>query len=900
MKQMRVLVASGALCVSLVVPGATLQAQPAERVNGRTALGLVLRQLNNTGTFMMATAHPDDEINGLLALLSHGEGVRTTLVTATRGDGGQNEIGPELFDALAVLRTEELLAAHRLDGAEQFFTRAVDFGYSFSRDETFEAWGREVILGDFVRMIRTLRPDVVAGMSPDGAGGGQHHQASAVLAREAYAAAADPTRFPEQLAEGLRPWQVRKFYFMDGFPSFRFGGGFGRSASGGPGGPPGAGRGTARAGTVTINLSRFDPLLGRTYAEIGSQARGMHKCQGMSPVVMLPGPAAIRYRLDDTVIPGQAEQAEGSLFDGVDTSVAGLARYAGPEPPRGLVEALATLARHAATALQVYERGAVEAQRVTLLAGLEAVRTLRDRLAAFGLSDEAVFEIDFRLAQKEAQYERAVVLAHNLRLDVFADDGVVTPGQGVTVLAQVANHGGAAATVEGVRFHGFETADSTCGTGALAPGAVYRCETPLGLPSTAPPTDIHWERLPDAARYRVDPAVPFGAPFRPTPFRATFELDFGTARVAVDRAITFRSGSDLFAGEKRMDLLVVPPFAVEVAPQIAIVPLGAAEPRDVRVTIRNGGVGPASGVVSLELPDGWRQTPERLPVAFTREDEARTVRFAVQPAPDAAAGDYRIGARFEAGGARYDRGYQVVEYPHVGRRHLVHAAETAIKVIDVRLDPELRVGYVDGVGDEVPPAIEQLGAQLEHITSDQLVFGDLSRFDVIVTGVRAYERNQDLRANNDRLLEYVETGGTLVVQYNKFEFNDAQYGPYPARVSRNRVTDEYAPVQVLAPDHQVFGFPNVISDATWSGWVQERGLYFLGDKDRAYADLVELRDTFPSNPGAKRGALVEARYGEGRWLYVGLGLWRQLPAGTPGAYQLLANLLSLGGGSDAP
>ena len=900
MTKMRALAASGALCISLAAPGATLRAQPAEAVNGRTALGLVLRQINNTGTFMMATAHPDDEINGLLALLSHGEGVRTTLVTATRGDGGQNEIGPELFDALAVLRTEELLAAHRLDGAEQFFTRAVDFGYSFSRDETFEAWGREVILGDFVRMIRTLRPDVIAGMSPDGAGGGQHHQASAVLAREAYAAAADPMRFPEQLAEGLRPWQPRKFYFMDGFPAFRFGGGFGRTAPGGPGGPRGGRGQAAPAGTVSINLGRFDPLLGRTYAEIGSQARGMHKCQGMSPIVSLPGPAAIRYRLDDTVIPGHAGQAEQALFDGVDTSIAGLARHAGPQPPPGLVEGLATLARHAATSLQVYERGAVEAQRVTLLAGLGAVRTLRDQLGTFGLSDEAVFEIDFRLAQKQAQYERAVVLAHNLRLDVFADDGVVTPGQPVTVLAQVANHGGAAATVERVRFEGFAAAESTCGTGALAPGAVYRCETPLSLPPTAPPTDIHWERLPDAARYRVDADAPFGAPFRPTPFRATFELDFGTARIAVDRPIAFRYGSDLFAGEKRMELQVVPPFAVDIAPQIAIVPVGAAEPRDVRVTIRNGGVEPASGVVSLELPEGWRQTPERIPVALTREDEARTVRFAVHPVPDAPAGDYRIGARFEAGGAQFDRGYQVVEYPHVGRRHLVHAAETAIKVIDVRLDPELRVGYVDGVGDEVPAAIEQLGARLEHISSDELVFGDLSRFDVIVTGVRAYERNQDLRANNGRLLEYVEAGGTLVVQYNKFEFNEAQYGPYPARVSRNRVTDEYAPVRILTPDHAVFGFPNAISEATWSGWVQERGLYFLGDKDSAYADLVELRDTFPANPGAKRGALVETRYGEGRWLYVGLGLWRQLPAGTPGAYQLLANLLSLGGGAQAP
>ena len=303
--------------------------------------------------------------------------------------------------------------------------------------------------------------------------------------------------------------------------------------------------------------------------------------------------------------------------------------------------------------------------------------------------------------------------------------------------------------------------------------------------------------------------------------------------------------------------------------------------------------------MTLDLPDGWRQTPDRIPVAFTREDEARTVRFAVEPAPEAAAGDYRIGARFEAGGAQFDRGYQVVEYPHVGRRHLVHAADAAIKVLDVRLDPELLVGYVDGVGDEVPPAIEQLGARLEHVTGDDLRFGDLSRYDVIVTGVRAYERNQVLRANNGRLLEYVEAGGTMVVQYNKFEFNDAQYGPYPARVSRGRVTDEHAPVRILAPDHPVFGYPNAISDATWRGWVQERGLYFLGDRDRAYSDLVELRDPFPSNPGAKRGALVEARHGEGRWLYVGLGLWRQLPAGTPGAYQLLANLLSLGGESVA-
>ena len=604
----RALAASVALLVFLSVPGATPRAQPAEPVNGRTELGLVLRQLNNVGTFMSAVAHPDDEINGLLALLSHGEGVRTTLVSATRGDGGQNEIGPELFDALAVLRSEELEAAHRLDGAEQFFTRAVDFGYSFSVEETFEKWGREIILGDFVRLIRTIRPDVIVAMSPDGEGGGQHHQASAIIAREAYAAAADPARFPEHLADGLRPWQPKKFYFREGFPAFRFAGGFGRTG-GGPGGPPpGFGRERRAGGQgASIDLSRFDPLLGRTYAEIGSHARGMHKCQGMSPLVSLPGPASIRYRLDDTVIPGHAGREERSLFDGVDTSIAGLARHAGAEPPPALVEGLAGLARHAATALQVYERGATEAQRVTLLAGLGAVRALRDDLGTFGLSDEAAFEIDFRLARKEAQYERAVVLAHGLRLDVFADDGVVTPGQGITVMAQVANHGGDRATVEGVRFQGFDAAESTCGTGALVPGAVYRCETPLSLPASAAATDIYWERLPDAARYRVDPDVPFGAPFRPTPFRAAFELDFGTATVTVERPVTFRYGSDLFAGEKRMELHVVPPFAVEIAPEIAIAPSARPRPATSGSRFATGG---------SALPPAW--SPSTCPTVGAR------------------------------------------------------------------------------------------------------------------------------------------------------------------------------------------------------------------------------------------------------------------------------------------
>ena len=860
--------------------------QPFASEDARVELGLALRQLNSTGAFLMVTAHPDDENNALLALLAKGEGHRTALLTATRGDGGQNEIGSELFDALAVLRTEELRAAHRLDGAEQYFTRAVDFGYSFSVEETLERWGHEEILGDIVRIIRTVRPDVITAMSPEGRGGGQHHQTSARLAREAYHAAADPARFPEQIEAGLAPWQARKFYFRAGFP-------FGRGRR-----PPGLRQQPAPdPNLTTVDLGGYDPLLGTTYAELGSRARSMHKCQGMSQIIALPaGPAGGRYRLAETTIPGQTGAGETALFDGVDTSIEALARFAGARPPGDLARALSSLAGHAGDALRRFEAEGMAGARAPVLAGLEEVRGLRARLGDMGLADEARQEIDFHLEAKERQFERAAVLAHGLRLDAFAADGVVTPGQPVDVTLRVANRGAAGVAVAAVGLSGLESG-AACEGDQVAGGRVFMCELDARIPVDARPTGIHWSHVEGAARYAFDPDVPFGLSFRPTPFRATFDLDLGTTRVSVERPVAYRYADDIFAGEKRMALQVTPRFAVSMTPEIAIIPANAnadASVREVRVTVTNTGPGPGEGEVRLELPAGWSAAPPAAHVAFSREDESRTVRFSVS-AEEASPGEYRVGAFVQHAGEQYDQGYQVVEYAHTERRHIERPAAGVFKIIDVAIAPDLLVGYVEGVGDAVPPAIEQLGARLEFIGADDLAWADLSPFDVIVTGVRAYERRPDLRANNARLLEYVENGGTVIVQYNKFEFNQAQYGPYSAVVSRNRVTDEQAPIRVLANDHPLFAWPNAIGAAAWDDWVQERGLYFLGERDQRYSDLVELEDTFEYNPGVKRGALVEAQPGRGRWIYVGLGLWRQLPAGTTGAYALLANLLSLGG-----
>ena len=937
-------VAIGALLV--IIPRAQMRVVPVDELQGHAALGLALRHLANTGIVMEATAHPDDEDNGLLVMLNRGQGFRTALATATRGNGGQNEIGPEIFEALGVLRTQELAALHRFDGAEQYFTRAVDFGYSFSIDETFEKWGRDEITADYVRLIRMIRPDVVFAMSPTGNNGGQHHNASAVLSHEAYKLAGDATKYPDQL-KTLRPWQPKKFYYSTGF---------------GPDADP-------SAKLTRVNSSVYDGLLGKTYFDIGTEARSMHKCQGTAQLLALPGPATRNYQLTECTIPGQLQKEEKLLTDGIETSIQALAQFVGAKPPKGLTEGLNAVSAAVQAAQKKFDTESDDAAVVPpLVAGLHTVRVVRSQLRALPLDEAPRYEIDFRLRQKEREFQQALIAASGIRVEALADDGVVVPGQEVNVSLVVANRGAAEVAVRQVKFDGFAD-DAPCaltqvtgegfgrggrggGRGgradapppvpvsALKKDVAGRCDVKLMIPADARITEPYWHRQGDAGRYTFDDDAPFGLPFRPTSFYAQVTLGFPTGNSAqpVEEVfdglpVQYRYQGDIFSGEKRSELLVVPALSVLMSPEVAIVPAASLAPapaapapavpalrgtgrrgappapapaapaapptsaasREIRVTVVNSSPDPAEGVVTLDMPKGWTSTPAEQPVTLSRSDESQTVRFAVRPAVGTAAGAYHVRALVKVAGKTFDRGYRVIEYPHIRRQHIYDSADATLKVVDVRTAPNLLVGYVMGVGDQVPPAIEQLGAKVELIGAEDLAWGNLARFDTIVTGVRAYERRADLRANNSRLLDYVKNGGTLVVQYNKFEFNEAQYGPYPAKVSNDRVTDERAPVTILAGGDPLLNRPNKITDAAWSGWVQERGLYFLdGDHDSRYQDLLQLEDPFPFNKGVKKGALVAASYGKGRWIYVGLGLWRELPAGVDGAYQLLANLISLG------
>ncbi|MCX6549402.1 MAG: PIG-L family deacetylase [Acidobacteria bacterium] len=887
---------------------------------GHVALGLAVRKLGVSGTFLQTAAHPDDEHNQIYAMLTHGQGLRSIDVQTTRGAGGQNEIGPELFQDIAVLRTSELMSAHRLDGAEQRFMRTIDYGYSFSPPEVLAKWNQREAVSDVARFIRTFRPDVVLTMNIQGRGGDRAHEATAIVVREGFRAAADPAQFPEQIKEGLRPWQAKKLYFTAG-----------GGVIGAP--PPGGGRGAGAAPAAppappaqpagkfaTIDATVFDPLLGRTYNEIGTDARSNHKCQGMGGLPALPGGAGggrgfgpSRYALQETTIASQKDKDETSFFEGIDTSIAGLAQYAAPNPPESLKTGLAAIADAAQKARQAFDGGNDAGTAAPVVAGLSAVRALRGQLAAMGLSEQARYEIDFRLENEEQDFRDAVLAAYGVSFEALADDGLVIGGQPVKVTLVAISRTGSDVSVTDVSVAGFD-GRAACTPGPLKKDVAFACVADVQIPKDAKLTkpywtDEYWNTRPQKAALDIyPPDVPFGVPFRPSPFQATFRLKAGGVDIVKDMPVQFRYVKDIFQGEKRIEVNVVPAFSVKTTPTTSVVPAPAATAakpveRDIHVSVTNGMKGAAQASVALELPAGWKSVPASAPLNFLAEDESLTVRFAVTVPASVKPGGYTARAVVTSaatGAATFSNGYTDIEYPHIQRQQVIDPAETAFKVMNVKVTPGIRLGYIVGAGDQVPPALEQLGAKVSFIEADELAWGDLSKYDVIMTGVRAYERRRDLRAYNRRLLDFAERGGTVIVQYNKMEFNQAQYGPYPAKVGGGRVTDENAPVVVLVPAHPVFNFPNKIGESTWKDWVQERGLYFLGEKDPKYVDLIQMEDPFPDNAGIKMGSLVEAKVGKGRWLYVGLGLWRQVPAATEGAYQLFANLISLPKAPAAP
>ena len=841
-----------------------VRAETVQEDQGVTGFGLALRKLGTVGSVLYVTAHPDDENNALLVKLSRGQGFRTGLLTLTRGDGGQNEIGPELFEALGVLRTQELMTIHRYDGAEQFFTRAFEFGYSFSVEETLEKWGEEEILRDMVHVIRSFRPQVMISLSPEGTGGGQHHQTSARLAAKAFRLAADPNRFPDQLGDELRPWQALRL-FQTSLP--------GQKKSKDP----------SEIVTVAVDLGTYDRLLGESFAEFGARARGNHRCQGMN-VLPDPSPSMALLRLADQVL--DLKPTGASLFEDLDLSLRSISVH-----DSKLKDGLGQLEKLVSKSQEAYRHSNYSAATETLSQGLELVRKLK------GSTKHP--EARFLLESKQSDFVLALEKGHFLYFDsILVDkrDGTLVPGEEFEVATRFRAPEGSSLSMDRVyllqdsQVFGDSTRleDSRESSGSI--------RSKMTVPPDSEPTQPYWYRSdPAINRFSTQEGFQGTEAVSPPFLKARLEFRSGGVPVVVERPVRYRWFDAELGRARESEIQIVPELSVVLKPTVRIVAPGKTREKEFQVTVRNNRPGKIQARVFLEISPDWAPDPLVHQLQFNQENESIAVIFRVRVPEGVEPGEYPVQARAESGGETYSLGYQVIDYHHIQTRHLYRPAKAVIKAFPLNL-PRIKVGYIMGVGDEVGKATEELGLEVTYLDRESLAVGDLGAFDVIVTGVRAYLNREDLRAFNHRLLQYVSDGGHLVVQYNKYEFNQAQYGPYPSKIDRphDRVTDEDSPIRILEPDHPIFVSPNKLTDEDWQGWVQERGLYFWGEWDPQYQPLLELQDPWRYNREAKRGSLLIAQYGTGTYVYTGLSLFRQLPAGVPGAFRLWVNLLSLG------
>jgi len=788
---------------------------------GVAALANALRQLGASKRVLVIGAHPDDEDSQLLTWLSRGVGAQAAYLSLNRGEGGQNLIGEELGPELGIIRSEELLAARSIDGAHQFFTRAYDFGFSKTADETFRFWPRDSVLHDVLDVIRRFRPQIIvsifSGTPKDGHG---NHQVAGILARQAFDLLRDST------------WGPAKLYRATNFDT----------------------TGT----TLAIPTGGLDPLVGQSYFQIAMAGRSRHRSQDMGQL-QRPGPAFSRSMLVESKV-GNAV----GMFAGVDTSWSGSASY----------PALIDSAR---AALNPYAP-----ERILPL--------LARASAALRPGDD----------EQRAILDGAIAQAAGVIVDGTADDGIVVAGQRLQVEVSVWNTGPDPIAVSAVDFvvpPGWQVDHLEPASGSVAPNTIVVRHFAVTIPVDAPRSQPYFLRRPLAGAFYDWSGVPAdvrGLPFEPPPIVARVRATIGGATVSLSREVAYRY-RDQAVGEIRRPILVTQPFDVAVSPALIVWPVdgSAGGARTVTVMVTNRIRGAAAGVVRLSVPATWSPVrPESL--SFTREDEERSATFTVQLPPTATVGDYTLTATVTGADARVSEGaLSIIDYPHIRPRPSVHPSTVEIRVAKMLLPGLARVGYIRGASDRVPEALLEVGVPVVMLDADSLERGDLSKFDAIVVGSRAYETDQALVRSNGRLLDYVRGGGLLIVQYQQYPFINGGFAPLRMSIAQphDRVTDETAPVTLLQPTAPLFHVPNAIGADDWRGWVQERGLYFAHDWDSTYVPMLEMHDS--GGPPLQGGMLV-APLGRGTYVYTGLAFFRELPAGVVGAYRLFANLLGLG------
>ena len=851
---------------------------------GASGVWQKIQKLKTTASALHTTAHPDDEHGGVLSQLSRGQGVRLALMTLNRGESGDNAIGDELFDGLGIIRTEELIDAGRYYGLDnQYFTTVADYGFSKTMDEALAKWGKENVLRDAVRVIRMNRPFVLIsrfqGNQRDGHG---NHQTAGMITQEAFKAAGDPSMFPEQIAQGLRPWQPMKVYI--------------------------GGQRENEDWAIRVDPGIYSPWLSETYNNFSRMGLSFQRSQTSGRINTSRGPQYGYYKRVGSTVTSRAK--EESFFDGIDTTIPGIFKTIGRPAAAGADTALMAIDREVANAVVAFSMSNPAATVPFLARGLKATR---DAITLLGSGEP---EATFILRVKEQQFQAAIAAALGVDFKAMAQPAGLldatgpfaefaapptmaapVPGQTFEIRALFTNRSAVDVSLRGLELvtaPGWSATPSS----AAPPSTLKYNHTAIQRFNVSLASDVALSSKPyftrasiQGARYEVkDPKQLHRASSEP-PAVAVAKFSVEGVDVEVLEVVTRREGNLPYGYEMR-ELRVVPALALTVTPGSAVVPLKALRKRvAVEVDLLNNVEGDISGEVALKLPTGWTSTPATHPFKYARAGERNIYEFSVS-IPSLENKLYDIQAVAKANGREYSEGYSVIAKRDLETRLLYRPSAISVRGIDVAVPAGLKVGYVMGVGDQVPAGLAQLGATVTLLGEKELASANFSQFDTIMTGTRAYAVREDLKTYNTRLLDYVKAGGNLVVLYNTQEFVPNKWAPYPAQLPNRaeEVSEEDSPVEILAPAEPVFNYPNKIGPKDFDNWVEQRGSKFFTEWDKAYTPMIA---TWDKGQEKQRGGWVHATYGKGHYTYFAYAFHRQLPYGVPGAYRLLANVLSL-------
>lgn len=779
-----------------------LSAQMPQPNAAEIALGI--QKLSVKGSVLYIAAHPDDENTRLLAYLAKEVKVRTGYLSLTRGDGGQNLIGNEQADLLGLIRTQELLAARRVDGAEQFFTRANDFGFSKTSDESFKIWGKEQILADVVWVIRNFKPDVIIARFPEDARAGHgHHAGSGILAREAFSAAADPNRFPEQL-KYVKVWQAKRIVWN----TFNFGG-----------------TNTTSSDQLKLDVGLYNPLLGKSYGEIAAISRTNHKSQGF-------GSALQRGESIEYFTPVAGEIAKNSIFDGVKTTV-------DDKNIQNLITSIQTNYKVNEPWLAI--PNLIKLKKLTQ-------------------------NIDFN----HQLIDDLILACSGIWIELNAAENVYAVGDSIAVNIQAIARA------------------NTANISLITPNKILDlAPNKLMVSSYKVPTfnstqPYYLQQDHPIGQYLITNQQDVGNPENPNKLSVKLTLKIDGETIELNSPVVFKS-TDPIKGERYQPLVLAPTVTATLSEKAYI--FNGNTTKKINVQLKNFR-DKSIGFIMPQLPKGWKSSPEKIDFNLAKKGDEQNISFEITPGNEASG---MLTLQVNVNGKVDDKGLKIISYDHIPTITIFPKATARLEKIDLKIVGK-RIAYIDGAGDLVPEALREMGYEVTKLSTAQILSSDITSYDAIVTGVRLYNINSDVKTIQPKLLKYVENGGTLLIQYNVNNgLKTTDIGPYPFKISAKRTTEEDAKVNFLQPTNAALNYPNKITDKDFEGWVQERGIYFATDIDPKYSTIFSMKDTGETESD---GSLLIANYGKGKFVYTSLVFFRELPAGVPGAYRLFANLVA--------